>query len=261
MPTFGSVKGKIEGHAWNTADLPRKLFAEFVGTYFATFVTAGIEVVAVLAPNDVDRIVKASAPSLVAAGLIYALGEISGAHLNPAITLVFTMRRVFPARLAVPYWLFQFAGAIAAALTLRGLFGTVRDVGVSRLQGVTAGQGFMIEVIITTLLVVVSLNVAHEHSLIGAHAAIAVGATMGACRMVAGPLTSASMNPARSVGPAAVARVFDDLWVFVAGPVVGAIAALGLVVALRPHRNEDEQEAAEGDEKSDTGRSEQVLSG
>lgn len=228
------------------APVPRKLLAELVGTYFATLVTAGIEVVAVLEPGEIDRVVKAAAPSLVAAGMIYALGDLSGAHFNPAVTLVFAVRRDFPKRLVLPYWVAQFAGAIAAALTLRALFGTVRDVGISRLDGVTEGRGFVIEIIITALLVLVTLNAAHEHSLIGTQAAIAVAATMAACRMVAGELTSASMNPARSVGPAVAAAAFDDLWVFVAGPVVGALAALGITVALRPHRNRDEHEAAQG---------------
>jgi aquaporin Z len=224
----------------------RKLFAELVGTYFATLVTAGIEVVAVLKPGEIDRAVKAAAPSLVAAAMIYTLGDLSGAHFNPAVTLVFAVRRDFPKALVLPYWTAQFAGAIGAALTLRSLFGTVRDVGINRLDVVTDGRGFIIEIVITTLLVVVTLNAAHEHSLIGTQAAIAVAATMAACRMVAGELTGASMNPARSVGPAIVSGVFGDLWVFVAGPVVGALAALAITVGLRPHRNRDEFEAARG---------------
>jgi aquaporin Z len=226
--------------------IPRKLFAEVVGTYFATLVTAGIEVVAVLKPGEIDRTVKAAAPSLVAAAMIYTLGDLSGAHFNPAVTLVFAVRRDFPKALVLPYWVAQFAGAIAAAFTLRSLFGTVRDVGVSRLDVVNEGQGFMIEVVITSLLVVVTLNAAHEHSLIGTQAAIAVAATMAACRMVAGELTSASMNPARSIGPAVASGQFKDLWVFVSGPVVGALAALAITVGLRPHRNRDEHEAAQG---------------
>jgi MIP family channel proteins len=242
----GSEPVELRGDRPGYVPVPRKLFAELVGTYFATLVTAGIEVVAVLEPGEIDRAVKAAAPSLVAAGMIYALGDLSGAHFNPAVTLVFAVRRDFPKHLVLPYWVAQFGGAIAAALTLRSLFGTVRDVGISRLDGVTNGRGLVIEIIITTLLVLVTLNAAHEHSLIGTQAAIAVAATMAACRMVAGELTSASMNPARSVGPAVAARVFDNLWVFVAGPVVGALVALAITVALRPHRNTDEFKAAQG---------------
>jgi aquaporin Z len=225
----------------------RKLFAEFVGTYFATLVAAGLEVVAVLKPGHIDRSVKAAGPSLVAAAMIYALGDVSGAHFNPVVTLAFAVRRDFPARLVAPYWLMQFAGATAAALTLRSLFGTVGHVGANRLDGVTAGQGFVIEVAITTLLVIVTLNAAHEHSLIGTDAALAVAATMAACRMVGGELTTASMNPARSVGPALVSVYFDDIWVFLAGPTVGAMVALAVTVAIRPHRNEDEHQAAQGE--------------
>jgi aquaporin Z len=227
--------------------VPRKLFAEFVGTYFAVLVTAGLEVVAVLKPGHIDRSVKAVGPSLVCAGMIYALGDVCGGHFNPAVTLVFAVRRDFPVRLVAPYWIMQFAGAIAAALTLRSLFGTVGDVGANRLDGVTAGQGFVIEIAITTLLVIVILNAAHEHSLIGTDAAIAVGATMAACRMLGGELTTASMNPARSAGPALVGGYFNDIWVFLAGPTVGALVALAVTVVFRPNRNQDEYDAAQGE--------------
>ena len=206
-----------------------------------------MEVVAVLKPGHIDRSVKSVGPSLVGAAMIYALGDVSGAHFNPVVTLVFAVRRDFPARLVAPYWIVQFAGAIVAALTLRSLFGTVANVGANRLDGVTAGQGIVIEIAITTLLVIVTLNAAHEHSLIGTEAAIAVGATTAACRMLAGELTTASMNPARSVGPAVVGGYFDDLWVFLAGPTVGALIALAVTVVLRPHRNRDEHEAAQGE--------------
>ena len=248
LHTFSSVSSEPVDEREDLAEIPipRKLFAELVGTYFATLITAGIEVVAVLKPGEIDRAVKAAAPSLVAAAMIYALGDLSGAHFNPAVTLVFALRRDFPKALVLPYWVAQFAGAIGAALTLRSLFGTVREVGINRLDVVTQGRGFVIEIVITTLLVVVTLNAAHEHSLIGTQAAIAVAATMAACRMVAGELTGASMNPARSVGPAIVAGEFSDLWVFVAGPVVGALVALAITVGLRPHRNRDEFEAARG---------------
>jgi aquaporin Z len=228
--------------------LPRKLFAEFVGTYFATLVTAGLEVVAVLKPGHIDRSVKAAGPSLIAAGMIYALGDVSGAHFNPVVTLVFAVRRDFPVRLVAPYWVMQFTGAIGAAVTLRSLFGTVGDVGANRLDGVTASRGILIEIAITTLLVIVTLNAAHEHSLIGTEAAVAVGATMAACRMFAGELTTASMNPARSLGPAVVGGRFTDVWVFLAGPTAGALLALAVTVVLRPHRNQDEREAAQGED-------------
>lgn len=232
--------------------VPRKLFAEFVGTCFATFVTAGLEVVAVLKPGHIDRSVKAAGPSLVGAAMIYAFGDVSGAHFNPVVTLVFAVRRDFPVRLVAPYWTMQFAGAIVAAVTLRSLFGTVGNVGANRLDGVTAGQGIVIEIAITTLLVIVTLNAAHEHSLIGTEAAIAVGATMAACRMLGGELTTASMNPARSLGPAVVGGYFTDIWVFLTGPTVGALLALAVTVVLRPHRNQDEHEAAQGEDPDTT---------
>jgi aquaporin Z len=223
------------------------LLAEFVGTFFLTFVGAGIEIVAVLKPGHIDRSVKAAAPALVVAAMIYAVGDVSGAHLNPVVTLAFWLRRDFPGRHVPTYWLTQLVAAVAAALTLRALFGTIRDIGVNRLEDVTAGKGVVIEAVLTLLLVFVILNAAHRHSLIGTQAAIAVGATIAVCGIVGGELTTASMNPARSLGPAIVDGNTRDLWVFLVGQVVGALAALAIVVGLRPHRNDDETEAAQGE--------------
>jgi len=127
-----------------------------------------------------------------------------------------------------------------------GLFGTARDVGINRLDGATAGKGVVIEAVFTMLLVMVILNTAHKHSLIGTQAAIAVGATITVCGFVGGELTTMSMNPARSIGPAIVAGTGKDLWVYLVGPAVGALAAVVIVSVLRPHPNPDEREAAQG---------------
>ncbi|MGZ4772092.1 MAG: aquaporin [Ilumatobacteraceae bacterium] len=226
--------------------LPRKVLAEFVGTFFLTLVSAGVEIVSVLEPGHIDRTVKAAAPALVVAAMIYSVGDVSGAHLNPAVTLAFGVRRSFPMRYVPAYVVAQVTGAIAAAMCLRGLFGTVRDVGVSRLDVLSPSKGFILEAVLTVLLVFVVLNAAHNHYLIGTQAALAVAATIAACGMIGGELTTASLNPARSLGPAIASGKTADLWVFVAGPTTGALVALALTVGLRPHRSADEREAAQG---------------
>jgi aquaporin Z len=226
---------------------PRKLAAEFVGTYFLVVVAAGIEVVAVMRPGQIDRSMKAFASGLVVAAMIYALGDVSGAHLNPVVTLTFGLRRAFEWRLVPAYWGAQLGGAIAAGFTIRHLFGNVGEVGINHLEDLSATKGLLIEALFTSLLLIVILNVAHKHSLLGTDAALAVGATIAVCGLVGGELTTMSMNPARSIGPAIAAGTTTDLWVYVLGPVIGAFAGLGIFCLLRPHRNPDEFDAAEGD--------------
>jgi MIP family channel proteins len=225
--------------------MARKLLAECVGTFFLTFVAAGGEMAGAM-QHDVDHVSRAVAPGLVVFALIYAAGDVSGAHFNPAVTLAFAVRRVFRWSRVPFYWLAQLTGAVLAAAVLRALFGPVRDLGVTRLE-VTSGRGLAIEILLTVLLVTVILNTATKHQLLGANSALPVGATIALCGLFAGTWTGASMNPARSIGPALVAAHFANLWVFVAGPILGGLAATGLSWGLHPHRHEDEEEAAEGD--------------
>ena len=128
---------------------------------------------------------------------------------------------------------------------MRALFGTVASVGTSEIH-IEAWRACVVEGLVTALLVIVILNSSHEHSLIGTQAAIAVGAALFTCGLIGGELTSASLNPARSFGPALVSGNFTDLWVFVAGPFLGASLGLSVVTLVRPKANVDEREAAEG---------------
>jgi MIP family channel proteins len=228
------------------APLPRKIAVEFVGTFFLTTIAAGIDVVAALSEHEVSRASRAVAPALVVAALIYALGDISGAHFNPVVSFAFVLRRVFPVGKMVLYWSAQLAGAVCAALVLRGLFGTVAHIGANRLE-LTASKGFAVEVLVTGLLVTVIVNVSSKHSLIGPDAALPVGATIALCGLFAGTLTGPSMNPARSLGPALVGAHYQSIWVFVAGPFTGGVAAVALSYALHPGRSADEEQAAQGE--------------
>jgi aquaporin Z len=227
------------------APLLRRCVAEFWGTYVLTALGAGIEIVDVLFPGHLDRTVKAAASGLIVTAMIFALGDISGAHINPAVTTMFAVRGVFAWRCVPWYWVAQLTGAVAAAGTLRWLFGTIRSVGISEAH-ISAGRAAVVEAIMTAVLVTVIVNTAHQHSLIGATAAIPVGATIIACGLFGGELTTASLNPARSLGPAIVSGDYTNIAVFVVGPFAGALAGLAIVTVLRPATNPDEQSSAEG---------------
>jgi aquaporin Z len=225
------MSGSAERGA-DAPELPVRFAAEAVGTFALTFVAAGGDVFANLTAGDVTPFARALAPGLVVMAMIYAIGDRSGAHFNPAVTLAFALRRVFPARWVAGYWLAQLAGAVAAALLLRVLFGEDAGAGVT-FPNIDPLVAVAIETVLTALLVTVILGTADRHSLIGADAAIPVGATIALCGLIALPIEGASMNPARSFGPALVSLDFGSLWVYVVGPALGAVIAVGIELLLR----------------------------
>jgi aquaporin Z len=222
------------------------LLAEGLGTFVLTFVAAGAVMAGVLSHGEVDHVAKAVAPGLVITALIYALGDVSGAHFNPAVTIAFALRRDFRWSRVPGYCAAQLAGATGAALLLRYLLGSVAHLGASGTE-LSGAKTAVLEGVLTLVLVTVILNAASRHSLIGTDAAIAVGATISLCGLFAGTLSGASMNPARSFGPAVVTGHAGELWMYVVGPLAGAIAAVILSLALHPQRDREEREAAEGD--------------
>ena len=238
-----------------TTDWTRRLAAEVVGTFALTMVAVGADIAGRLSGGEVGSAARAVAPALLVAAMIYALGDVSGAHYNPVVSLAFTVRRLFPVAWLVPYWLAQLAGAIGAALLLRLLFGDVVGSGVSEPHLVTPAVALVVEASLTWLLVTVILGTADRHRLIGPDAALAVGATIALCGLIAIPLESASMNPARSIGPAVVSGRFVDLWIYLMGPAIGSILAVALARLLRgPTPADDEtREAAQGSRGSEAG--------
>jgi aquaporin Z len=223
------------------------LFAEALGTFFLTFVAAGGEVVASVTNGAVSDAAKVVAPGLVVMAFVYAVGDVSGAHFNPAVTLAFAIRGVFQRTCVPAYWLAQVGAAIGAAAVLRALFGDVEHLGASQVRHVSAGGGLVIEILLTLILVTVILNTATRARVLGPNAAIAVGATIALCGLVAGPITGASMNPARSLGPAIVAGFGDNWWLYVVGPFIGAVLAVTATEILHPRRDGKEVDAAEGE--------------
>jgi aquaporin NIP len=170
---------------------------------------------------------------LVIMVMVYATGHLSGAHINPAVTIAFTLTRHFPAREAVAYVAAQLAGAAAAALLLLAVW-TDRpaDLGAT-VPHVGAGSALVYEIVLSAFLMFVIMAVATDTRAVGAAAAIAIGGTVGLDALFGGPVTGASMNPARSFGPALASGEWRMFWVYVAGPLVGAAAGALAYQAVR----------------------------
>jgi aquaporin Z len=226
--------------------LPRRLLAEVVGTFSLTLVAAGGLVVGAATKGQVSDAAAAVAPGLMVMALVYALGNISGAHFNPAVTLAFALRGVFRWSRVPAYWLAQFAGALCAAGALRGMFGDVGHIGAND-AGFGTTRGLAAELALTWILVMVILNTATRARVLGPNAAIAVGATIALCGLVGGPVSGASMNPARSLGPSLLARYPANWWIYVVGPLAAAVLAVAVTHALHPAVDTKEIDAAEGD--------------
>ena len=206
--------------------LGRRVAAEALGTFALVFFGAGAIMVAAKS-SAFGQLGIALAFGLVITTMIYALGHISGAHLNPAVSFAFALSRHFPWSRVGAYWLGQCLGAIAAALLLRASLGDIADVGATQPSGSDA-QSFLWEVVLTFFLMLVIMAVATDTRAVGEAAAIAIGGTVGLCALVGGPVSGASMNPARSLGPALAAGELGVLWIYLLAPLLGAaLGALG----------------------------------
>jgi aquaporin NIP len=194
--------------------------AEAIGTFALVFAGAGAIMVDART-RQLGHVGIALTFGLVIMVMIYAVGHVSGAHFNAAVTFAFALTRHFPWRHAVAYWAAQIAGALAAAATLRGSLGNVAHVGTTLPAG-SQGQALLWELIMTAFLMFVVMAVATDTRAVGEAAAIAIGGTIALDAMFGGPISGASMNPARSLGPALVSGDLHALWVYVAAPVVGA---------------------------------------
>ena len=209
-----------------TPPLARCLVAEAFGTFALVFAGAGAIMVDAKT-HQLGHIGVAITFGLVIMAMIYAIGHISGAHFNAAVTLAFVLTRHFPLRRAVAYWGAQLAGAVTAALVLRGSLGNIAHVGATLPSGSQA-QSFLWELVMTAFLMFVVMAVATDTRAVGEAAAIAIGATIGFDAMFGGPISGASMNPVRSIGPAVVSGDLHALWLYIVAPVIGA--AIGAVL-------------------------------
>ena len=206
--------------------LARSLLAETIGAFALVFAGCGAIMVDA-ETHELGHVGVALSFGLVITVMIYALGHVSGAHFNPAVTLAFALTRHFSPARVVPYWAAQLSGALAAAAVLRASLGDVADIGATTPSGSDA-QAFLWETILTFFLMLVIVAVATDTRAIGEAAAIAIGATVGLNALFGGPISGASMNPARSLGPGIVAGDLHSIWVYLAAPALGA--AVGAVV-------------------------------
>lgn len=200
------------------------LVAEFVGTFFLVFAGCGAIVVDSIG-HEITHVGVALVFGLVVAALVYALGHVSGAHFNPAVSIGFWALGEFPRSRVLPYILVQLSGAVAASGLLLALFGHAGNLGVTAPSG-SPLVSLVLETVMTFLLVFVIFGSAVHGMAVKGFAGIAIGAAIALDALFGGPVSGASMNPARSLGPAIVAGAWSDQWVYVVGPIVGALFAV-----------------------------------
>ena len=212
----------------------RRLLSELFGTFLLVLVAAGAAVIDAVSHGGIGRTAAVVAPALEVMAIILFMGAVSGAHLNPTVTIAFAARRDFPWRRVPGYVLAQLSGATLACLFLRAMFGPVGALGATAPgHGFSEAQAFLLEAILTTGLVSTILGTASRSQNVGSLSAVAVGGYIALAGLWSSPVSGASMNPARSFGPALVLGNFAHYWVYVAGPLLGGAAAVGLAYALR----------------------------
>ena len=226
----------------------RRLSAELLGTFMLVLVAAGGGVVAALSGGQVGRVATVVAPALMVMAMILATGAVSGAHLNPVVSIAFALRQEFPWRRVPAYLVAQAAGGVLACLVLSALFGDAGDLGATTLGAhVTGGQGLGMESLLAFGLVTTILGTASGAQNVGPLSALAVGGYIALAGLWSSPVSGASMNPIRSLAPDVVLWHYADWWVYVAGPLAGMLAAVAAAFVLRgPGSDSAAARAAQG---------------
>lgn len=205
----------------------KKYLAELIGTFAILFCGTGAIIINDLSGGVITHAGVAATFGLIVAAMIYTLGEMSGAHFNPAVTIAFWAAKTFPTKELLPYILSQSIGAFLATLTLRFLFPNHVTLGATIPAGV-ASQSFILEAILSFILMLTIMNVAKGSKEQGMFAGLAIGSVVLLEAMFAGPISGASMNPIRSLSPALVSGQIHYLWIYLTAPFVGALTAVGI---------------------------------
>ncbi len=215
-------------HEW------RRAFSEAWGTFLLVVVAAGAVVVGAWSHGAITLSMMVVAPGLMVMAIIYFMGAVGGAHLNPAVTLAFAVRRNFPWKRVPGYILSQFVGGIAAAIFLRAMFGTVGRLGATVPgQGISDFRAMAMEILLTTGLVSTILGTASGARNVGSNAALAIGGYIALAGLWAAPISGASMNPVRSFAPDLIRGDLSTCWIYIVGPLIGAMIAVGFEWILK----------------------------
>jgi aquaporin Z len=226
----------------------RRLFAEVLGTFLLVLAGAGAGVVDAVSHGAVGRGASVTAPGLMVMAVILFMGAVSGAHLNPAVTLGFAVRGDFPWRRVPGYVLAELLGSTLAVLLLWAMFGKVGSLGATEPgAGISDLQAMLMEMTLTVGLVSVILGTASRSQNLGPLSGLGVGSYIVLAGLWSSPISGASMNPARSFGPDLVLGNFDHYWVYVVGPVLGALIAVGFAFVLRGRAEIGGAAAAQGE--------------
>ena len=208
----------------------KRFVAELIGTFGLVFAGTGAIMIDELSGGRVGPLGIGLTFGLVVSAMVHSTGHISGAHINPAVTLTLALCRHFPLKAVPLYWAAQLIGAVAASAVLLALLGEVGSMG-STLPSGSVWQSFGLEIVLTFFLMFVIMAVATDTRAVGQTAALAIGGTVALEAIFAGPISGASMNPARSFGPALLSGIWGTHWAYWAGPILGA-AAGGVVYTL-----------------------------
>jgi aquaporin NIP len=209
-----------------------RLLAEFLGTFAMVFAGTGAIVINQMSGGAITHVGIAFTFGLIVMVMIYTFGDVSGAQMNPAVTIAFAVAKRFSWRDVPGYIIAQLAGAFTASGALKFLFPSHATLGATLPSG-SASQSFVLEIILTAMLMLVILSVSTGPKEKGITAAIAIGATVALEAMFAGPISGASMNPARSLAPAIVSGNFQHLWLYPVATILGALIAVPLFIAVR----------------------------
>lgn len=234
---FGRIDGDVTGPMADFQDPDqewRRLFSELYGTFLLVLVAAGGGMMGQAFPGTITRSAAVVAPALMVMGIIMFMGKVSGAHLNPAVSVAFSLRGDFPWRRVPGYVVAQLVGATVAALFLRWVIDVSAEYGSNYpAPSYDAWQALLMETVLTLGLVSVILGTASGAQNIGIFGAIGVGGYIALAGLWGSPISGASMNPARTFGPDLVATTFTDYWIYVVGPLLGAAIAVGFAYVLR----------------------------